>query len=199
VKGYPGDLIAQEKADPVERASTTFLPVPLLLWSLFLLFGIGYLRIQTPGVALAGGDKRSPRKVAAVEGQNQAELGAAAYKRNCQACHQPDGRGLAGAFPPLAGSEWVTGEPDTLSAIVLRGLQGEITVQGKAYKGVMPAFAAQITAQEMAALLSFLRSSWGNQADPVPVTLIQEMTEKTRDRKQPWKGQVELQSKPWEL
>jgi mono/diheme cytochrome c family protein len=93
----------------------------------------------------------------------------------------------------------VTGEPDTLSAIVLRGLQGEITVQGKAYKGVMPAFAAQITAQEMAALLSFLRSSWGNQADPVPVTLIQEMTEKTRDRKQPWKGQVELQSKPWEL
>ncbi len=58
---------------------------------------------------------------------------------------------LPGVFPPLVGSEWVTGPPETLVRIILNGLQGPIEVAGQTYNGAMPAWAQQLSGQEIAA------------------------------------------------
>lgn len=196
---YPRDRIAGEQPDPIEQTSSKFLPIPFLLWCAFAVFGLTYLGRQTPHTGLAGGDQRSAiATVTAPSQANPSDLGAALYRRHCQACHQPQGQGVAGAFPPLADSEWVLGDPHTLSAIVWHGLQGKITVKGTTYQGVMPGFGKQLQPEEVAALLTYLRRSWGHQADPVPSSVVEEMIQRTHDRKQPWKGEAELQQAGWE-
>ncbi len=101
--------------------------------------------------------------------------GSDTFAQNCAACHGAGGRGVAGAFPPLAMSDWVTGEARTPVRIVLYGLQGSMQVSGAAFNGTMPAFGARLTDQEVAAVLSYVRSSWGNDApviSPGDVTTV---------------------------
>src|SRR5581483_3749710 len=71
-------------------------------------------------------------------------VGRRLYTANCAACHQPTGLGVSGQFPPLAGSEWVGGEPAVLTRILLQGLQGPLLVSGQSYNGNMPAFGARL-------------------------------------------------------
>jgi nitrite reductase (NO-forming) len=88
------------------------------------------------------------------------------YESICGACHQPDGNGLAGTFPPLAGTARVNGPVDDLAVVPLRGLSGPITVAGRAYSGQMPAF-DNLSDQEIADVLTYIRGSFGNHAGPV--------------------------------
>ncbi len=67
--------------------------------------------------------------------------GQGVYNANCAACHQPNGQGLAGAFPPLAGSDYLQGNREDVIGAALFGLTGPITVNGVAYNGVMPSLA----------------------------------------------------------
>ena len=60
------------------------------------------------------------------------------YMKACIECHQADGRGVPQTFPPLAGSEWVKGNRDTMLRIMLGGLSGPIEVNGQKFNGVMP-------------------------------------------------------------
>ncbi len=101
--------------------------------------------------------------------------GAAIYAARCVACHQSNGAGVAGVFPPLAKSRWVLGDARQSVGIVLQGLQGEIEVQGQKYNGVMPAFREVLTDAELAAVLTHVRSSWGNDAPPVDVELVEQL------------------------
>lgn len=101
--------------------------------------------------------------------------GKAAYA-TCMACHQANGQGLPGVFPPLAESEWVNGPAENLIRIQLRGLMGEITVKGVKYNSVMPPNAA-MTDQQIADVLTYIRSNFGNKADAV----TPEMVKKYRD------------------
>lgn len=96
-----------------------------------------------------------------------APAGPTVFAQNCAACHGSEGRGVAGLFPPLAGSEWVASGPDTPIRIVLHGLQGSVQVQGQTFNGVMPAFGARLSDQELAAVLSYVRSAFGNGASAV--------------------------------
>lgn len=73
--------------------------------------------------------------------------------------------GLPGTFPPLAGSSWVTGKPEVPIAIVLRGLQGPLKVGEQTFSNSMPP--QSLTDGEIADVLSYVRSSWGNAAGPV--------------------------------
>lgn len=91
--------------------------------------------------------------------------GAAAYA-TCAACHQANGAGIPGAFPPLAESEWVNGPVENLIRIQLRGLMGPITVKGTAYNSVMPPNAA-MSDDEIAAVLTYIRSNFGNTSSAV--------------------------------
>jgi len=96
-----------------------------------------------------------------------APKGQAAYAARCSACHQGNGEGLPGAFPPLKGSGVVTKDDGTKHIrIVLDGLQGG-KAGGVAYASVMPAFAAVLSDAEIADIINFERSSWGNHGKPV--------------------------------
>lgn len=92
--------------------------------------------------------------------------GAALYQANCAACHQAGGEGLAGTFPPLAGAEQVNGPADAHIKIVLKGASGPMTVKGQQYNGAMPPF-NQLTDEEIAAIVTHERTSWGNKGGAV--------------------------------
>lgn len=126
------------------------------------------------------------REAGAAKSERTEADGAVVYAAICQACHQATGQGLAGVFPPLAGSEWVLGPPERPISLVLRGLMGPIEVAGVTYNNVMPAFAEQLSDSEVAAVVSYIRGSWGNEADPVDPELVKEL--RTR-----WQGAGSIQ------
>lgn len=196
-KRYQADLIASEKPDPHESASVKFLAVPFTLWLALSVFGIGYLATQTKHTLIADGDKRSPKPTAVSGATVDPQLGANLYKTHCQACHQVTGAGVGTAFPPLVGSEWVLGDGETVAAIVLHGISGEIEVSGKTYKGVMPPFKSRLSAEDVAAVATYVRTSWGNQAEPVSIELVESVLQQTAERKSPWKGGAELKEASW--
>lgn len=87
--------------------------------------------------------------------ETAAPAGRALFAKNCAACHQADGRGIPGAFPALAGSGVVTGAPSELAEVLLKG------------RGGMPDFSGSLDDDEIADVLSYVRSSWGNRAPAV--------------------------------
>jgi len=131
--------------------------------------------------------------------------GAQVFSReaHCATCHQPDGKGLDPAFPPLAGSPWVTGSEERLIKIALHGLHGKLEVNGKVYdpeKGVPPmtAFESLIGDDEMAAVLTYVRNSWGNKASPVLPETVKKVRAATKDRSIFWKPEELLKDHPME-
>ncbi len=102
----------------------------------------------------------------------QYALGRQVYGRDsyCGTCHGADGKGLqAAGFPPLAGADWVTGSKERLIRISLDGLTGPVTVLGEEYAGTVPMtpFKNLLTDEELAAVLTFVRNSFGNEASQV--------------------------------
>ncbi|HYL27214.1 MAG TPA: cytochrome c [Candidatus Nitrosotalea sp.] len=93
--------------------------------------------------------------------------GASVFSANCASCHGANGQGSPGVFPPLAANPVVTGDPKTVIHIVKYGLTTAITVGGKPYHGMMPAWSPQIGDADIAAVLTYVRSSWGNNAAPI--------------------------------
>lgn len=98
-----------------------------------------------------------------------ASQGEQLYQR-CLTCHQANGEGLTGAFPPLAGSEFATAENVAVPIrVVIHGMQGPVTVKGTQYNGLMPPYGVGIAMsdQEVAAVLTYVRTSWGNNASAI--------------------------------
>ncbi|HDZ38281.1 MAG TPA: c-type cytochrome [Marinobacter sp.] len=108
--------------------------------------------------------------------------GAALFGAHCSACHQASGQGIPGAFPPLAGSKWLQGDPAIPVAIVHDGLQGNIEVAGNTFQGAMPKFGGQLSDAELAAVLSYTRSQWGNDASDISPKVVAEHKERFGDR-----------------
>lgn len=104
----------------------------------------------------------------------------------CSACHQRDARGLPGQYPPLAGSERLTGEPGVPIRIVLDGFIGPMQAGGARFDSPMPPFRDQLSDEQIAALLSFERSHFGNAAPEVPVELVAQVRADTAARRRPW-------------
>lgn len=105
----------------------------------------------------------------------------------CTTCHQPDGKGLtASGFPPLIGTKWVSGNEDRLIKIALKGLMGPIDVGGKTYPGQVPMtpFGGLLKDNEIAAVLTYVRNSFGNNAPavlPDKVKKVRAITENKKD------------------
>ena len=114
------------------------------------------------GSALASAAELSPA----------AANGARVYAKVCQACHQATGAGLPNVFPPLAGSEWVSGDPVVLAKIVLHGMSGPITVNGKKYTSAMGGQAGMLKDEEIADVLTYIRGAWGNKSEPVAAEVV---------------------------
>ncbi len=103
----------------------------------------------------------------------------------CGTCHQPNGKGLpASGFPPLNTSNWVEGNPDRLIKLVLKGLHGPIKVQGKTYPGQVPmtAFEGMLNDEEVAAVITYVRNSFGNNASPVSPTRVKEIRDASKNK-----------------
>ena len=90
---------------------------------------------------------------------------------NCVSCHQATGLGIAGQYPPLDASEWVTGDDRILARILLNGLSGPLLVGGKTYNAQMPAW-SRLSDRDIASVLTYIRSSWSNTAAPVDEATI---------------------------
>jgi len=180
--------IYREMAEPEDG----YEPPPT--WLLFLclaLMGFGgwYLGTYSGGFDPAVYDERARGAGAAVVEDVAAAvdpmvLGARVYN-NCMACHQREGGGVAGNYPPLAGSEWVQGRADVLVALVLHGLEGPITVRGQSYNQVMPAW-AHLTDDQVAAVLTFVRASFGNSAPAVAPELVAAVRDGVAGRRDPF-------------
>jgi mono/diheme cytochrome c family protein len=109
---------------------------------------------------------------AAMKNPASASDGATVYLTDCSSCHQTNGQGVSGAFPPLAGNAVVTGNPVAVIAIVKNGLEGRVTVNNAAYSGIMPSWKGQISDDQIAAVISYIRSSWANHAGGVSVAQV---------------------------
>ena len=137
---------------------------------------IGVLRFSSVAEA------RSSDRVAKQQGPD----GKAVYGTTCAACHQATGDGVSGIFPPLAGSEWVTGDEAKLARIILHGITGPIEVAGETYTGMMPPWGGVLKDPELAAVLTYIRSSWGNKATPVTAAKVASIRAATTARATPW-------------
>jgi mono/diheme cytochrome c family protein len=115
--------------------------------------------------------------------------GRAVFEKHCAACHQANGQGITGAFPPVVPSEWVTGAPEPLVHILLHGLQGPITVAGVAYNGAMPAWADVLQDAEIAAVATYIRQWSPNAASAVDPELVARERAATSTRTAPYTAQ----------
>lgn len=103
------------------------------------------------------GDNSAPTKTVVVSGKD-------VYNRTCVACHQPNGQGLPGSFPPLAKSDYISNKENTIRQ-VLKGSSGEITVNGNKYNNTMPA--QMLSDDEIAAVLTYVYGNFGNNGGTV--------------------------------
>ena len=122
-----------------------------------------------------------------------AERGKMFFMTTCVACHQPTGAGIPGVFPPFDGSEFVQGDARRLVAIVIKGLNGPITVKGTKFPGAIPLipvdtqFPQYKDNQKLADVLNFIRTSWSNKAEAaITPDFIEKVREEFKDRTTPW-------------
>jgi mono/diheme cytochrome c family protein len=108
-----------------------------------------------------------------------------AYDRICITCHQADGKGMPGTFPPLAGSEWVTGDPETPIRIVLLGIGGAIEVNGEKFNAVMPP-PAGLSDADIAEAVTHARTQFGNSASEVTEEQVAAVRAALGGRTKPW-------------
>ena len=186
----PSPAQLREQADPSERSQ----PIPLLVAAItasMVLFGAAYILLSDPFGYSALGDRRTLADLrgaaagAAVDGKQ-------VFTANCVGCHQANGKGLSGVFPPLAGSEWVQGDEHVLANILLHGINGPITVTGQQFAGSMPSF-QKLRDEELAAVASYVRSNWSNQAQPLAAARFAS-ERKASARSTPFQGEAELKA-----
>lgn len=126
------------------------------------------IAFSAAALALLSPTSRLGAQDAALDAQKQG--GQQVYMMVCFACHQPTGQGLPGMFPPLAASDWVQArKPDRLIRMVLHGVTGPITVNGKPFSTPAPLMPPQATLhdEQIANVLTYIRNSFGNQAPAV--------------------------------
>lgn len=189
-------VAAHEKVlgkQPDEKARYRLLPLMLLFIFSGLIFFAGTYLNRYAGVfdSHVFNENAQPSNGAPiVEKVDQLALGKKQYETICVTCHQLTGLGVPGVFPPLAGSEWVTGSDERLIRIVLYGLKGPITVKGATYAaapmpaiGKVPGSGFNLSDEKVAAVLTYIRHEWGNAAKPITTEQVAAVHAKEGDRK----------------
>ena len=188
---------------PEPREERGFIPVGMIGLLAVLAF-LGDMYFVYHGLDIGGKGGAFPPQVyfpypnyAAVASDNprpggvDPEMGKRIYNGPyCGPCHQANGMGTPGMFPPLAGSEWVATEnPENIIRIVLNGIAGPITVSGQQFNNVMPPWRDALTDEQIAAVITYIRSDWGNKGSPVTVDLVKKIREATKDKSGPWSAE----------
>lgn len=180
---------------PGQSAFLKPLPLWLVTFSMFLFFWAGmYLAYNSGGfksnvfdatvVSWSGGGAG-----AAPVAVDMNALGKKVFTQTCVICHQSTGLGVPGQFPPLVGTEWVLSQDwhgdNHLVKQVLYGMQGPITVKGEPYNNAMAAW-NQLSDQQIAAVLTYIRSEWGNNAPPITTEFVAKVRADTKPRTEAW-------------
>lgn len=97
--------------------------------------------------------------VALFAGAANADAGEAVYKKNCMACHQANGQGMSGVFPPLAGNSNITDKAAYMAEVIVKGKSGKVVVNGAEYNGMMPPMAYMSDA-DIAAVVNYVNSKF---------------------------------------
>lgn len=200
-------ILLREKAEPSEG----FSPMPLFLLGIISamilvcsIYVVHYRGDFDPLVYDERYDAAAAASAAAAPKERTPEQIFASGKRlyaTCAACHQANGQGVAGVYPPLAASEWVTGSEERLIRVLLHGLVGPIEVKGNPYNGAMPAFGKipgggyNWSEERVADVLSYIRRDWGNEAGFITKEQVRAVLDAEKGRSKPW-TQDEL--KPFE-
>lgn len=106
--------------------------------------------------------------------------GAALFTNNCSACHGANAEGMSGIFPPLNGTPVTKGDKTILLKVVLRGMQGPDPVNGITYNGTMPSFGSTLSNDEVAAVLTYIRSLPKNDASAVTTNEVVNVNQATK-------------------
>lgn len=184
--------------EPIWREMTEprdgFEPAPVWLVFLFmLLLGWGGYYLGTESfdyradVLDAGGPPALGPAAPPPAAVDPLQVGKRVYN-NCAACHGRDGAGVAGAYPALAGSQTLLGFPEIPVAIVLHGLEGPWEAGGQRYNNAMPAWEAKLSDEQVAAVLSYARQAWGNDAAAVSPELVAAVRAQTVGQRVPWRA-----------
>lgn len=191
-----GDLAGE--TEPVAANGSA----PVSLYAVFgvaLFWGMSYLDIHAGGFnALV---YRPYKSISELGSRPEQPIwffaGTKAYSQTCMPCHQPNGMGTAGMYPPLAGSEWVNeSDPSRMIRIMLDGLIGPIRVKGEQWPGTssMPGFRSSgPTDEDLANIASYVRNAWGNRATRVSEDDVARVREETLNRRVAWSGDELLQ------
>ena len=184
--------LMREKEEPQEG----FSPVPIFLMFIFaaLCFWGGVYLVEHSGGYRW--DAYSPDFNPSAGAPKPIEIalfdrGAKVYRNQCAQCHQADGNGVLGVYPPLVASNWVTGHPQVVSRILINGLNGPIVVKGSKYNGNMPAFGSSglaLSDKDIAGVITYIRQERGNSASDVTVATIAEYTDLYAGRSVPWQA-----------
>jgi mono/diheme cytochrome c family protein len=143
-------------------------------------------QVKKPAPKTAKPAAKTAAKVTAITPAAQGPDGKVVYSTTCAACHQATGEGVEGTYPPLAGSEIVNGDEAKVVRIVLHGLTGPVEVAGETYSGMMPPWGGVLKDPELAAVLTYVRSAWGNKAAPVTTAKVAAIRAATASRTTPW-------------
>jgi nitrite reductase (NO-forming)/hydroxylamine reductase len=127
-----------------------------------LLTGLSACAAEPPGNNDALAEHKAEMKAGSTDLASQMAAGEKLYQTYCTACHQANGQGLAGAFPPLAASDYLLADKKRAIKTVLGGLSGEITVNGKTYNAVMPNL-SYLNDEQVANVVTYVMNSWGNE------------------------------------
>ncbi len=182
--------VLREAPEPTEKSSP--LPFWLVIFAGILVFWGGFYLASNSGGFKA--DVYNPSLVVGGGGApagppDPKVVGKRLFTKNCVVCHQASGMGVAGQFPPLVGSEWVVGGDwvgdNHLVKILLAGVQGPMQVLGKSYNNAMPPW-SQLKDDEIAGILTYIRSEWGNSAPPITPEFVAKIRAESADRKEPW-------------
>lgn len=118
--------------------------------------------------------KDEEKVIKATSLEQQIKLGKNVFNQSCAACHQPSGAGVPGAFPPLAGSDFLNKDSKRAIDIVKNGLSGPITVNGAKFNSVMPALG--LSHEDIANVLTYIYHSWGNSKKTISVDDVKKAT-----------------------
>lgn len=195
--------LIKDKELPKEGFS--FLPIALI----FLFAGVcfwGGIHIVTQGGEFRWDgyhpDYVAEDKTLSIPQKSLFEIGEKVFLAQCAQCHQNDGLGVAGVYPPLVDSNWVLGHQEVLARILINGMNGKVIVLGKTYNGNMPAFGPSglnLKPKQIAGVLTYIRQEWGNAGTEISEDTMKNYMAMYNARTTPWSSEelyVDLSPEP---
>ena len=132
----------------------------------------------------------SPEEKEALRLERKISSGEKIFAGRCASCHQANGLGIEGQFPPLANSEWVAADPAVITSIILKGLKGEIVVDGKTYgtSAAVNMAAVPISDREISNVSTYVRQAWGNTSSEVTEDFVTQLRAEQSAQQDQWVG-----------